>query len=158
MQQTAQQPKTPVMVMIGPAWFHDHGHKMRLRHVDVERGMINLEASAASVQIFRGAKEALVDWEVIYSPGSKVQGRISLSLAQLAAAFEVPWDEHPCGIEYSQWLLDRFGGDCAIQGCFIRFKEFLNIPGPGTGHDGDPNVSVMVDKEIREAVRDILNW
>lgn len=42
------------------------------------------------------------------------------------------------------------------QGAFIRYGNFLNIPSPGTGHDGDPNISILIDGPIRRAVRQLL--
>lgn len=53
-------------------------------------------------------------------------------------------------------MLDRFGGTVARQGIFIRWRDFMNIPGPGTGGDGDANISVMITGEIKEAIKTIL--
>lgn len=53
-------------------------------------------------------------------------------------------------------LICAYGGEAAFQGQFIRWKEFLNIPGPGTGHDGDPNISLQLSGEIVEAARSFL--
>jgi len=32
----------------------------------------------------------------------------------------------------------------------------LNIPCPGTGHDGDPNVSVYIEESIQRAIEQLL--
>jgi hypothetical protein len=56
----------------------------------------------------------------------------------------------------SDWLLNEFGGTCASQGKFLRYKDYLNIPGPGTGHDGDSNVSIELDRSIQTAARDLM--
>ena len=58
--------------------------------------------------------------------------------------------------KYGDWLIGRFGGESAEQGQFIRFENFLNIPCPGTGHDGDPNISIVLDDKIRDAVEHLL--
>jgi hypothetical protein len=58
--------------------------------------------------------------------------------------------------ESGEWLLDRYGGDSAAQGFYIRWRNCLNIPCPGTGHDGDPNISVTLSDDIKEAVRQLL--
>ncbi len=157
MKQVTQRPVLPAIESIGPVWHHDHGTKMGLLHVDSERGVVLLGSSAASVQIFRMLKEVLIEWTVEYSPISWVRGRITMSLTQLATAFDIPCVESPLGLDCSQWILDLFGGDRAIQGCFIGYQEFLSIPGPGTGHDGDPNVSIMISPQIRDAVKQILD-
>lgn len=54
------------------------------------------------------------------------------------------------------FLLEKYGGDVACQFLFIRWQDYLNIPGPGTGHDGDPNISIKLTDEIKEAIRALL--
>lgn len=49
-------------------------------------------------------------------------------------------------------MIRRYGGTTADQGRFIRYNRFLNIPGPGTGHDGDSNISVEIRSEMQDAV------
>jgi len=146
----------PEMHMIGPTWFHHHGHKMHVSQILSGR-VLYLRASAASLKIRHPSEDEndwnrwLIEWEVIFSRSEKVNGAIQVSQEELLAAFGLGNIES----EYSQWLLDRFGGDVAAQGRFIRYQEFLNIPCPGTGHDGDPNVSILLDDEIKEAIRAI---
>lgn len=46
-----------------------------------------------------------------------------------------------------------------IIGCpgkFLRADEYLNIPGPGTGCNGDPNISIEIDDRMRDAVRNFI--
>ena len=52
--------------------------------------------------------------------------------------------------------IERYGGTCFYQGVFLRYEYFLNIPGPGTGNDGNPNISVELDDGIKNAVRQLL--
>ena len=141
-------------------WWHYHGLKMHVRQLDRESKRLDIAGSAAKAVIRRtslvypDAKGWLVDWEVIQScPYDEVvRGRRQFNEDELAAAFGLT--DNPG--KHGQWLLERFGGDSAEQGQYIRSGNFLNIPCPGTGHDGDPNVSIYLDEEIKEAVRQLL--
>ena len=59
--------------------------------------------------------------------------------------------------EYGYWLIERYGADVASQGKYIRWRDHLNIPCPGIGNDGDPNVSIYLDDDIKNAVRELLS-
>ena len=93
-----------------------------------------------------------VDWEVIYSLNEKTTGRIRLLVDELKVAFRLS-ESQRC---FGKWLIDKYNASSAEQGKYIRRGDFLNIPCPGTGHDGDPNISIEIDDEIREAVRQLL--
>lgn len=43
-----------------------------------------------------------------------------------------------------------------VSGKFYRKGRCLNIPGMGTGQDGDANVSILVTSEIKKAIQEIL--
>ncbi|OGZ21141.1 MAG: hypothetical protein A2922_00305 [Candidatus Nealsonbacteria bacterium RIFCSPLOWO2_01_FULL_43_36] len=149
------EPKRPLFDMGKPIWWHHRGFKMKLRRSEIPSHTILIEGGAAMVLIAKGGhKSWLIDWRVThYFPDIKVDGRTFMSNQELAGAF---------GLEDyisqdSEWLIERFGGSAAIQGKFIRWREYLNIPCPGTGHDGDPNVSIEIDHDIKKAVRDLLS-
>ncbi|HEY0010946.1 MAG TPA: hypothetical protein VGB97_03495 [Candidatus Paceibacterota bacterium] len=48
--------------------------------------------------------------------------------------------------------------DAGERGEFCRTKGYLNIPHPGIGHPGDPNLSLLITEDIRKAVEDFLAW
>ena len=54
--------RTPTMGLVGPDWFHHHGTKMGYSGGNIERGFVHLSSSAASVTIFRGEQDVLVEW------------------------------------------------------------------------------------------------
>lgn len=56
----------------------------------------------------------------------------------------------------SQRLIRRFGGNAVHDGKFIRWNRFLNIPGPGTGDDRNPNISIYITEEIEKAVVELI--
>ena len=137
-----------------PIWWHHHGSKMRLV---AQRYKVNkcvaLKGSVAELKVGKLGKNCwLVTWKVIHGPDENSFGRIFMDDQCLAAAFGL--DNTPIG---SRWLIERFGGTVARQGKFIRSKNYLNIPCPGTGHDGDPNVSVELNAEIISAVSELLS-
>jgi hypothetical protein len=99
-----------------------------------------------------------VEWQLVHAWGDDTGCR-AFDDQELASAFGIS-DRSD---QYSDWMLQRFGGTCAHQGLFIRYNEFLCIPGPGTGHDGSPEVSMILydgsgeGGEIRQAVEQLLS-
>lgn len=136
-----------------PIWWHMHGMKMNLEKFDPENKQVIISATAARVEITPLPDNYwLVQWQVVQSYPSDIKawGKRSFSSNQLAEAFGLI---DPKKIENGdQWLEKEYGADAARQGKFIRWEKFLNIPCPGTGHDGDPNVSIELDERIKQAV------
>ena len=144
-----------------PIWCHYHGSKMIVKKkLDQQNCVLVISGSAAKVTIrkassvYPDAKGWFVDWEVVqhrpYEVG--VRGRSWFNDKDIAAAFGLSESSG----KYGNWLIERFGADSAEQGKYIRWKNFLNIPCPGTGSDGDPNISIYLDEEIKHAVRCIM--
>jgi len=132
--------------------------KMKLRPSHSGRSsVIKLEGSAAELMIVKlDAGSWQVEWEVRQSQLEVFRGRVIMKDEQLRRAF----DDRPypldLGLSGNQWLFQQYECDAADQGFFIRSGDYLNIPGPGTGHDGDPNISIEIDADIRRAVRQAL--
>ena len=152
--------KCPDMHMGHPDWWHHHGTKMRVE--ELRPKLLVISGSAASVKIYPKAETEdegwYVKWKVVFSVDCQVNGRTWMSTENLECAFGLSnreggeyWDA------YRNWMIDRFGGECAYQGAFIRWRDYLNIPGPGMGHDGDPNVSIDLDAEINQAVQKLIS-
>jgi len=129
---------------------------MRVEEFDSGNHLLVIAGSAARVRITRRATTVdegwFVDWEVVQTQQEKVNGRVIFTSDDLRAAFGLSEESG----RFGDWLIKRFGADSAAQGRYIRWKNFLNIPCPGTGHDGDPNVSIHFDEEIQDAVRQLL--
>jgi len=136
-----------------PVWWHHHGTKMKFQKMDsIEGKWVVIRGSAAEVRVMKITdNQFIVKYRIDHGALTEIQGLIGMDKPELTAAFlGVPHvDEYD---RYSQWLLERFGGTVARQRGFIRWNSFLNIPGPGTGHDGDANVSIKIDTEIAEAI------
>ncbi len=130
---------------------------MEIKYSNLDRHVLYLAGSAASLSITRKISRSdihwLVEWEVIQSGIERTKGATCIDTDQLRVAFNIlpaPVDEADA------WLIERFGGDRAHQGQYIGWKQYLNIPCPGTGQDGDPNISLEVTDEIKKIVTQII--
>jgi hypothetical protein len=157
---TAVQRRKPEIEWDHPIWHHPHGSKMRVEKLDKKNRVLVISGSAAKVTIRKAssiipnAKGWLVDWEVVQCQayGEGVRGRSCFKDNDIAAAFGLSDSSG----RFGGWLIEQFGADVANQGKYIRWKKFLNIPCPGTGHDGDPNVSIQLNEEIQHNVLQLL--
>ncbi|MCX6720615.1 MAG: hypothetical protein NTW11_02320 [Candidatus Staskawiczbacteria bacterium] len=136
-----------------PIWWHKHGSKMRLKVFSHSANIfLVIQGSAAELKVGKLDNRWIVAWKITQSPTENSSGRIIMNDHSLAQAFGLDDD----GLFSSCWLIERYGGTVAHQGQFIRWDKFLNIPCPGTGHDGDLNVSIYLDEKIKEAVGKLL--
>ena len=148
--------KAPEFGIYGPIWWHHHGSKMRVKTKGIQNDFLVIQGSAAEVVISRAADANdgwYVVWKINYTSDTGVSGRTWFSSDNLAQAFGLWNGISHCG---SEWMIRRYGGTIAEQGRYIRYKKWLNIPGPGTGHDGDPNVSIELTEEIRKAIKELI--
>ena len=155
--QNTAMPIPPEFSMFGmPIWCHHHCTKCRLKNLDLNRKLLVIEASAASLCVSFDSQASryrwVVSWRIRHSSDESSQGVRRFSDANLLSAFL----KNQRSDNWSDWLIERFGGHSASQEKFIRWQEYLNIPGPGTGHDGDPNISIKVDEAIKSAVQKLL--
>jgi len=152
-----------------------------MRLEKTEENMVWIKGSAADVRIagflFRDPSTpmtrvlAAVSYQVRHSRSSRVDGTAVFSLTDLLWAFVS--DDFRYGTfreKYPQllvdsdtpdWMQHRYGTQVGPvvgrQGKFIRHDNYLNIPGPGVGHDGDSNVSVELDAGIVDAILDLVD-
>jgi hypothetical protein len=137
-----------------PAWWHLHGGKMEFDEKESREGStVVFRASAAkiTIRLINGDKFEVTYW-INNGWRGEINGLINMDRKALEAAFGLK-DEME---DSSVGTIKKYGATVARQGIFIRWKEFLNIPSPGTGSDGDPNVSVFITDEIKEAIANSL--
>ena len=155
------QEKRPKMYQCHPDWWHNHGSKLWLNPKETSTDQVVMDSNAARLTIaglyadLKTKKTTWVaQWEIAqFTPTGEVcQGRTSMDIFALSSAFGLE-STTPLG---SEWLIERYGGTCAEQSTFIRYNKFLNIPCPGTGHDGDPNISLELDAEIGNAIIELI--
>lgn len=146
------------MATFGPTWWHHHGVKMMVKHIDKQQRLLVIKATAAEVGILpirlSIGERWIVLWEVKQSQNEGVNGRALFTPDELRAAFGLPTDLKTSTDDGT--FFGRPGVDFAVQGKFARRGNYLNIPCTGTGHDGDPNVSIEVTEEMQEALRQLL--
>ena len=125
-----------------PSWYHHHGLKMQVREFHIRKGYLVIANNTASVIINRNREitDYRVSWQIIHSmPDNEVAtGFLTFSSNDLFIAFG---------------LMNENGLEQKCEGKYFRFKNYLNIPYPGTGNNGDPNISIYLSNEIKEAVR-----
>lgn len=140
-----------------PIWYHHHGSKMKVKEVTRNPRLLIIAGSAASVRVAHRATTLFrtwdVEWKIVFGNSTGINGTAVFTSEELESAFGLSDNRGT----FSDWLIERFGADSASQGKYIRWKDYLNIPCPGTGHDGDPNVSICLDEEIQNAVRQFLD-
>jgi hypothetical protein len=142
-----------------PIWWHRHGIKIHVLECDPEKKFLMMGSKAADLrfrQLFvRSLNEGrwLVEWCIRQSPLESVHGTVLFTDRELALAFRLAAEMIP---DESKHLASRYSADRAVQGKFIGKDEYLNIPCPGTGDNGDPNISLYNTNEIAEAVGKLL--
>lgn len=140
-----------------PVWWHHNGAEMRPLFGGEDK-KIEIYSDSALLTISPNEHSRddrdlwLVTWEIRRLSPCGINGKTTMSTEALCRAFALAEGT----AKSSDWLLQHYGADSAEQERYIRSGDYLNIPGPGTGRDGDPNVSVLLDEDIREAVRHIL--
>ena len=149
--------RKPAWGTLGPKWWHHHGDKIRVVKKSIigsNGDFILMETNATKLKIEK-QKEIdswTIEWKVRHGLGSSTSGIIYLHTEDIERAF----DQRNNNKETSQWLIEEYGGTDASQGKFIRYRQYLNIPSPGTGHDGDPNISIELNDQIIESVKEII--
>lgn len=153
-------PKPDLKLWDVPVWWHHHGIKMRAfeeGEEDYNPDRVVIKGSAAEVSIARHPSwtdQWAVEWKVVQAAGEEFShGRVLMESEDLERAFGLSDEPGAFGIA----ILKNHGGTTARQGTYIRYERFLNIPGPGTGHDGDPNVSIQLDEKIQNAIQKLVN-
>lgn len=147
--------KRPEMLIGIPVWCHHHGWKLSPKKPSLRNGKLQLTLVGSAVRLtitrqpFPLVSGLLVCWKIKQNIETGSSGRVIFTPDQLRAAFGLI---DTTG-KFSQGIINQYGAESAVQGKYIRWKNFLNIPCPGTGMDGDPNISVHYDFSIQEAVR-----
>lgn len=139
-----------------PDWWHSHGMKLHLNRAETNLEQVTLGSSTTRLIISRN-EDSLnlpwnIQWAVLHFYGETAAGNRKVNHETLLTAFGFN-NGTPQG---SEWLINKYGGTCAEQGAFLRYKQFLNIPCPGTGNDGDPNLSLFLDTNIQQAVLNLM--
>lgn len=133
-----------------PEWWNSHGSEMKVNDEETNKRQVVIENKNASarVKITESSNNRwIVAWSICHASGA-VEGHVAFQAAVLQLAFGLASEE--TGTVNSQATL-------SFQPSFIRQGNFLDIPCAGIGYDGDPNISIMLDDEIRSAIGKLLD-
>lgn len=129
-----------VAATISPMWFIDGGRKLKHDPQEPPQQFV-LRSKFAEIIVYPD-KEA--GWDIRYNvehaDGGTSSGRVFMSSKELRQAF---------GFEG--------GPDATVNGKFIRSGLYVNIPCQGTGFEGDPNISLMLDEPLKAALKKFAN-
>ena len=133
-----------------PVWWNSIG-RLTYRvpdHIGTELTFTTQSAHLKISKASRRKDEWDVRWIIFGTGQRRVDGYLLLSQDELAAAFGLPHEKEVNNKGYAA----KYGAEEAVQGRFIRQGPYLNIPCPGTGLKGDPNISVKIYNSMKERV------
>lgn len=139
-----------------PVWWHPDGVRMRpLSGYQEHKLQIFSDRAVLAISPDEDSHEHgiwFLAWRITRTSALSIEVKLKIPEEILRRAFAL--DRGPHGSD--EWLLKHYGADSAARGYYIRAGNYLNIPGPGTGRDGDPNVSILLDEDIQELLRGLL--
>lgn len=131
-----------------PGWHHPSSWNMSVEKADSSQVIISSPTACLTITEIPQKPDYAwtVTWEIFFTIEDGVRNEVAMSAAGLCAAFALNENEE----HYDYWLEDL--PRISVQGGFFREGPFLNIPHPGTGKDGDPNISLLITEEIKKAI------
>lgn len=134
-----------------PSWYHCNGGKISQIGINSAnsptRKVLVLGSNSIGIKIYRDHQGTgyLITYEIHHRNDIPTTwGKISMSEIEIQKAFGLSGE---CDGEDEQ----------QIPGKYIKHGSYLNIPGSGTGKDGDPNVSIYLDEALVSNVRAFLD-
>lgn len=144
-----------------PKWWNSHGFKLRVIEVGedfVKIGSPNPGVVDLLIRKGKVPKEAevvfFVDYSIRYAKYESVSASHIMQREVLMAAFGLAGST---GWPDEQYMIRDYGITTGNVGRFVRYKDYLNIPAIGTGYDGNPNLSIFLSEQIKEAVRKLIS-
>lgn len=158
-------PSTPALTPLGyPYWYHNGGDEViyiGMKAANAPSRVFLLKSKSVELFIYKdwASPQQEESWMVKYHIKHPLiptytEGLVLMTTQELKTAFGLSGD---CDADYGQGVIDVCGGDVAKEGTYLRFQEYLNIPGPGYGRDGDPNISIRVGKGTKNALGEFLD-
>lgn len=138
-----------------PDWHHPKSRQMQLEKAD--DSCVVIMAPAARLEIIEmldaeTIHKWIVRWEIFFREERGTRGEIVMTASQLCAAFAL--NERSEGSDH--WLANSYQEIASLEGMYFRYDRWLNIPGPGTGKDGDPNISVCLTDDMKKSITDMV--
>ena len=145
-----------------PLWFNPEGAKITRITPEYDHPadpILWLESDKVNVSIRYDIRDKwIVHYTIHRVNESTIKCDILMSAEGIYTAFGIIDECDDLQRDRGQEIIDRFGGQFCLQGQFIRWKNWLNIPGPGTGLRGDANLSLEITEEIKKVVREFIEY
>jgi|CXWL01.1.fsa_nt_gi hypothetical protein len=131
-----------------PAWFHHNGRRLVVEGAIPSQNMLVLvdgtyrNAAQVVICVSKNRRSGiLVKWTVPHRDNGLDSGRRFYTRDNFEKLFGLTND-----------VPDQY----EILGAGVREGPWLNIPAKGSGQDGDPNISIVLPEETKEAIREFL--
>jgi hypothetical protein len=144
-----------------PSWWTDKGVGMTILlkdHKDFTLSVSSRGHSASLEIVYDGNDEISEEYykvssTVIHNYGSS-EGMVYLEQADIQKAFGLSDGMSRDGVIFAERC--GYHASAAEPGRYFRFGRYLNLPHPGMGIPGDPNLSMFISDEVARAVYDLL--
>ena len=120
---------------VQPKWWHAGGNKLEVHEIVLEgtNPCVKLKSKKVTITItpdMRNKNHWKLKWSILHvGRASSIDGEVTLSDHEMQNAF---------------LRASTQGKEISNSGYYCRLEDWLNIPNPGTGEDGDANVSIKV--------------
>lgn len=127
-----------------PVWFNIHGMNMKIQG-SLKEHIVSIGNNSAKIVITKSSSGYIVEWGIGHTTKTPIKeimhARSWFGDDDLAEAF---------GLN-REYVFSIFIGK------FVRRGNFLNVSCPGSGDDGDPNISIYLTSEIKRAISRLLS-
>jgi len=147
-------PELPNLTLPSPPhWWVSHGGKMEVKRRSNLRLLLKSSTSELELSRDDGSGTFTVFYRLHHGSGSTEHQINGLHETEVKEMFAL---ENGGRSDYQIFAPLTTYADAALPGAYCRQAGYLNIPHPGAGKQGDPNLSVHITEEIRTAVQDFL--
>ena len=143
-----------------PIWWNRSGKGTYVVKGNIGGRSITVTNGVGHLIIYKpvvGTKKTYTVRWMIFGKGGKevnaVDGYRQFTKEQILTAFGVSQGNPITDTVFAE----KHDAVCGIPGLFIRKLGYLNVPCPGTGIDGDPNLSAFISLSVGEDVRRFLS-
>ena len=141
---------------IPPSWAHYASARVYIVFNRQGKKCLTISSGSCHLKI-RPIGDGKRKWEVRWimfdkGPGNEVYGTRIFNPVELATAFDL----HRDLVKTDDLFTAHYNAEYGIPGKFIRKGQFLCIPCPGTGVDGDPNMSIFLFPFIKQNITEFI--
>lgn len=132
-------------------WYNREGPYYQIKSLPEDKAIILLWHQAELRVRKTGRDIFTIEWKINHGNG-KVSGQVDFSKEDLRRAFGIKKGCEPRHVMFMR----KYEAVAAYPGKYVRQDLRLNIPCPGTGFNGDPNISIDIKPELVAAIKTLL--